>query len=64
MLKLTDKQDKILKKYNIDYRNYKNLKDLLVEIDDEMTVHVDRNDEPLEEFKELESLYDELYYNK
>lgn len=63
MIKITDKQKEILKKYKIDYKDFENVKDLLIEIDDEMTSHVDKNDEPLAEFKELESLYDEIYNN-
>lgn len=63
MIKITDAQKNILKKYNIDYNDFENVRDLLVEIDDEMTSHVDKNDEPLAGFKELESLYDEIYNN-
>jgi len=63
MIKITDKQKEILKKYKIDYKDFENVKDLLIEIDDEMTSHVDKNDEPLAEFKELEVVYDEIYNN-
>ena len=63
MIKISEEQKMILKKYNIDPDVYDKLDDLLFEIDDEMTIHVDKNDEPLKEFKELEKVYDEIYTN-
>ena len=35
---------------------------MLIGIDDEMTTHVDEHDEPLEEFLELEKVYDRIFY--
>lgn len=57
-----DEDKKFLKKYNINVEKYKNLKDLLVDIDAEMTKYVDEHDEPLKEFIELERVYDRIYY--
>lgn len=59
---ITEEDKEILKKYNIDINEYNNLRDLLIEIDDEMTTHVDEHDEPLEEFLELEKVYDRIFY--
>lgn len=59
---ITEEDKEILKKYNIDINEYDNLRDLLIEIDDEMTAHVDEHDEPLEEFLELEKVYDRIFY--
>lgn len=59
---ITEKDKEILKNYNIDINEYDNLRDLLIEIDDEMTTHVDEHDEPLEEFLELEKVYDRIFY--
>lgn len=59
---ITEEDKEILKKYNIDINKYDNLRDLLIEIDDEMTTHVDEHDEPLEEFLELEKVYDRIFY--
>lgn len=61
MIRITEKQKQILKKYRIDVENYSTLRELLLEIDDEMTSHVDENDEPLSEFLELEKVYDEIF---
>lgn len=63
MLKVNEKQNLILKKYNIDYLKYKEINDLLDEINDIMVSYVDKNDEPLKEFLELEKVYDEIYYS-
>lgn len=59
---ITEEDKEILKKYNIDINKYDNLRDLLIEIDDEMTTHIDEHDEPLEEFLELEKVYDRIFY--
>lgn len=61
MIKINEKNKKILKKYNIDIEEYDNLNELLLEIDDAMTSYVDEHDEPLTEFLELEKIYDEIY---
>lgn len=61
-IKVTDEEKKILKKYNIDVEKYNGLNELLLEIDDEMTSHVDEYDEPLPEFFELEKVYDSIFY--
>ena len=64
-MKLSEKQKEILNKYSIPFKDkYSSVDEinaLLLKIDDEMTVHVDENDEPLEEFLILEKLYDEIY---
>ena len=59
---ITDQDKEILKKYNIYVNEYDRLRDLLIGIDDEMTTHVDEHDEPLEEFLELEKVYDRIFY--
>lgn len=62
MIKLNEKQKEILRKYNIDYLKYKEINELLDEINDKMISYVDYKDEPLEEFIELEKVYDEIFY--
>lgn len=62
MIKLNEKQKEILRKYNIDYLKYKEINELLDEINDKMISYVDYKDEPLEEFLELEKVYDEIFY--
>lgn len=59
---ISEEDKNILKKYNIDINDFNNLKELLLEIDDEMTSYVDENDEPLKEFIELQKVYDRIYY--
>ena len=61
MIKVSANSDKILKKYNIDYRKYNTLNDLLDDINDEMVSYRDKDDEPLPQFLELEKVYDEIY---
>ena len=60
-MKITEKQKEILSKYDINVDDYNDLEELLFEIDDEMTSHIDENDEPLPEFLELEEIYDEIF---
>ena len=55
---ITEEQKKQLEKYNIEISDVKNI---LLELDDEMTDHLDENDEPLSEFYEIQKLYDEIY---
>lgn len=55
---ITEEQKKQLEKYNIEISDVKNI---LLELDDEMTDHLDENDEPLPEFYEIQKLYDEIY---
>lgn len=61
MLILKKAQIKILDKYNINYK-VDNLRELLINIDYVMTEYVDEQDEPLEQFLELERVYDEIYF--
>lgn len=61
MLILKKEQIKILDKYNINYK-VDNLRELLINIDYVMTEYVDEQDEPLEQFLELERVYDEIYF--
>ena len=62
MLNITEQsKKKLIEKYKIDVNKYNKLNDLLEEIDEEMTAHVDKDDEPLPEFLELEKIYDEIY---
>lgn len=61
MLILKKEQIKILDKYNINYK-VDNLRELLINIDYVMTDYVDEQDEPLEQFLELERVYDEIYF--
>lgn len=59
---VSEDDKKILMKYGIDVTKYDKLNDLLIEIDDEMTSHIDEHDEPLKEFLELERVYDRIFY--
>ena len=59
---ISEEDKNILKKYNINIDDFNNLKELLLEIDDEMTIYVDEHDEPLKEFIELQKVYDRIYY--
>ena len=58
---VTQKQKQVLSKYKIDSDSFETKRNLLIEIDSIMTDFVDEFDEPLEEFLELEKLYDEIY---
>lgn len=58
---LKKEQIKILDKYNINYK-VDNLRESLINIDYVMTEYVDEQDEPLEQFLELERVYDEIYF--
>ena len=60
MVKLTEKQIELLKKYNIDY-NVTTVKELLINIDWVMTDYLDENDDPTDDFRAIEKLYDEIY---
>lgn len=59
---ILEEDKNILKKYNINVDNFESLDELLFEIDDEMTSHIDGQDEPLKEFIELQKVYDRIYY--
>ena len=59
-MRLTKKQKEILDKYNISYE-VDNVNDLLINIDYVMTDYLDEKDEPTDNFRELEKLYDEIY---
>ncbi len=63
MIKISDKSKKILEKYNIDYKQYDNVDDLLCTIDEEELKYYDKNYEPLKEYFELEKVYDEIFDN-
>ena len=63
MIKISDKSKKILEKYNIDYKQYDNVDDLLCTIDEEELKFYDKNQEPLKEYFELEKVYDEIFDN-
>lgn len=60
MVKLTNKQIELLKKYNIDY-NVTTVRELLTNIDWVMTDYLDENDDPTDDFRIIERLYDEIY---
>ena len=60
MVNLTQEQIKLLQKYNIDY-NVNTTKELLINIDWVMTDYLDENDDPTDDFRTLERLYDEIY---
>lgn len=62
-MNLTQDQIKILKKYKIDYTEYDDISDLLDIINDKMVSYTDKNDEPTEEFIELQNIYDSIYIN-
>lgn len=62
-MNLTQDQIKILKKYKIDYTKYDDISDLLDVINDKMVSYTDENDEPTEEFIELQNIYDSIYMN-
>ena len=59
-MKITDKQKEILDEYNVSY-DVDNIRDLLLNIDFVMTDYLDEKDEPTDEFRELETIYDEIY---
>ncbi len=59
-MKLTEKQIKLLKKYEVNYK-VEDIDNLLINIDLIMTKYLDENDEPTEDFLILEKLYDEIY---
>ncbi|MDO5015305.1 MAG: hypothetical protein Q4E28_05070 [Clostridia bacterium] len=69
MIFISEQSKKILDKYpNINYKKYlglspsaKNLNDLLDVIDETMVDYRDEQDEPLEQFLELERVYDEIF---
>lgn len=71
MIIIREESKKILDKYpNINYKKYldleptaKNINELLEPIDETMIRYRDRNDEPLEEWLELERVYDEIFYD-
>ena len=60
MVNLTQEQIELLQKYNIDY-NVTTKKELLINIDWVMTDYLDENDDPTDDFRALERLYDEIY---
>ena len=60
MLNLTTTQIELLKKYNINY-NVTTKRELLINIDWIMTDYLDENDDPTDDFKTIERLYDEIY---
>lgn len=60
-MKLNKEQIKILEKYNINYK-VDSLRELLINIDYVMTEYVDEQDEPLEQFLELERVCNEIYF--
>ncbi len=60
MIKLTEKQKAILNKYNIDF-NVNTIRELLINIDFVMDDYLDKDNNPTEDFKILEKLYDEIY---
>lgn len=60
MVKLTTEQIELLEKYNIEYKGL-SLGDLLINIDWVMTDYLDKNDEPTDDFRAIERLYDEIY---
>ncbi|MDO5015307.1 MAG: hypothetical protein Q4E28_05080 [Clostridia bacterium] len=71
MIIIREESKKILDKYpNINYKKYvnltpnaKNINDLLNDIEDEMLLYHDRDWEPLEQWLELERIYDEIFYD-
>lgn len=58
--KITSHQIELLQKYNIDY-NVETLGELLINIDWVMTDYLDGNDNPTDDFRIIERLYDEIY---
>ena len=59
MLYITNYQKEILEIYKIDY-NTSSLDELLINIDAEMTKHINEDGEPTSEFYILEKVYDEI----
>lgn len=59
-MNLTENQKELLSKYKINY-DVDNHRELLINIDMVMTDYLDDHDEPTEDFKVLEKLYDEIY---
>lgn len=62
-MRITQDQIKILKKYKIDYTKYDDISDLLDIINDKMVSYINENDEPTDEFIELQNIYDSIYIN-
>lgn len=60
MVKLTPEQIELLEKYNIPYKGLP-LGDLLLNIDWEMTGHLDKQNEPTDDYRAIERLYDAIY---
>lgn len=60
MVKITPEQIEILEKYNIPYKGL-SLGDLLIEIDWVMTDYLDDHNEPTDDFRVIERLYDAIY---
>ncbi len=60
MVKLTPEQIELLEKYNIPYKGL-SLGDLLIEIDLVMTDYLDKQNEPTDDFRVIERLYDAIY---
>lgn len=60
-MNLPDEQKQILAKYKIDYSKCENISDLLDLINETMISFVDENDEPTNEFLELQKVYDAIY---
>lgn len=70
-IEISEKNKKILDKYpEINYKKYigmeasdDNLDNLLEELDSALIRYRDENDEPLEEWLEIERVRDEIYYD-
>ena len=60
MVKLTPEQIELLEKYNIPYKGC-TLGDLLINIDWVMTDYLDKQNEPTDDFRVIERLYDAIY---
>jgi len=60
MVNLTQEQIELCEKYNIDH-DVKSIGELLTNIDDVMTDYLDERDDPTDDFRIIERLYDEVY---
>ena len=58
---VTQKQKDVMAKYDINPCSFDTKRELLLEINSVMVDFIDEDDEPLDEFLELEKLYDEIF---
>ena len=58
---ITNKQRGLLTEYDINPDEFTSITELLIKINSVMVDFIDEDDEPLDEFLELERVYDQIY---